>query len=193
MTEVILFPENVQVGKFYTVPHVQNVWGEYWPINSYLHEDAKIIKFPYKHWHIDWRFVHNTLYFEECISIWEPPSFVEVKKVLNLLDGELNDEIPFDKRYTTFNPEVHYKKVKCKRNYGAAMFSTDNRKKLKGWPKDLARHFCKSKLKEVDGQLICPHKGIVIDRNCKDMDGNYVCPGHLLKFNPETLSVIQHT
>lgn len=191
MHEEIIFPVNVQVGKFYSVPHIKNAAGEFIPINSHLHEDKKIINFPLKHWHVDWRFLSNEIYEYEtsnCIN-----SFIEGKTILCLHhESEIGVWLP---RWVTSSIQVVYLKRKCKRSYSAGNFFQENPGRVRNtnWVGELAKTFCHSKLKKVGGKLICPHKGIVIDESCKDLDGNYVCPGHLLKFNPETLQVVQHT
>ena len=193
MTEKIIFPENPIVGKYYQVPHVQNNLGEMIPINSYLHTDLKYIKFELPHWHIDWRFVSKELYrffFDDFQLKRTNHSYEQLRTVICLINEEMNDKYYWDKRKTTFDKQVHYKKVKYKRLYAISSFEKDNPEQMKQWPKNLREAFCKSKLKKVGNHLICPHKGMLIDRNCKDENGNYVCPGHLLKFDPFTLKAI---
>jgi hypothetical protein len=204
MKEAIRFPENVEVGKFYDVPHV---WmdagrtytteskGGFIPINTHLHSDEKLIGFKYKHWHIDWRFVDGRLWkqkIEGGRNGWSAFATSEGKQeVANVIIYDASGATGHQN--TVFFDDVVYRRVKCKRHYRAGSFHDLDIHKhpVDGWVLKMPKVFCNSKLKEVDGKLICPHKGAHIDRNCKDSEGNYVCPAHLLKFDPITLKVVQ--
>lgn len=197
--EEIRFPKNPEVGKYYMVPCIRvtaALWDgdEYCPVNTHLHEDSKIIKFKYKHWHIDWRFVSRPMHKRKV-----------VETDFNRKDGMIKseaaqiivlDEIDFNLNSTT-DHNIYYKRLKCKRQYlaggfhGTPYYQNITNTNKENWIDCLAETFSGSKLKEINGQLICPHKGAVIDRNCKDADGNFVCPAHLLRFNPETLEAIK--
>jgi hypothetical protein len=202
MMERIIFPENVEVGKFYLVPHV---WigpnkaysgknGRYVPINTHLHDDKKVINFTYTHWHIDWRFVDDSMWkakIENAESVYRcSKGKREVANIIIFCDkGTLDIHTN-----STEDATIYYRRVKCKREYRAHEFYKNDiyRSKPDQWVNQLPKAFCNSKLKEDSGNLICPHKGAHIDRNCKDEDGNYVCPAHLLRFDPITLKVVQN-
>ena len=184
--KAIKFPVNPVVGKYYVVPCVKNMCGEFIPINSYLHEDKKIIGFPESHWHIDWRFIPEGPYRDITTHEHRPPSKRQAESVITVY----NSMQPA--RYSSETVEIHYKRMLCKREYGVSLFFAHHPQYLTmGWPVRLQKKFSCSSLKEIEGQLICPHKGIAIDKNCKDAEGNYVCPGHLLRFDPGTLKAVQ--
>lgn len=204
MKHTIKFPENVEVGKFYTVPHIWMEPGKAYttekkgcfiPVNTHLHEDEKVIGFKPKHWHIDWRFVSQRLWkakIEGGRNSWTLNAYSEGKQeVANILVYDPPNEYQYSNSVT--HTEIVYRRVKCKRLYRAGIFHDfDIHKQPKNcWSFRLPKKFCNAKLKEVDGKLICPHKGAHIDKNCKDAEGNYVCPAHLLKFDPITLKVVQ--
>lgn len=189
--KVIRFPENVMVGKFYTVPCVKNAKGEFIPISSYLHEDKKVINVPHKHWHIDWRFVSKEVWAEEIGSFDKDyRGKREAGIALFLISKQNHGE--WNPHTTTFYKKVHYVLRKCIRKYRAAKFYDIKRPEYYLWPQKLSEVFCGSKLKQKGDTLICPHKGVLIDKNCKDKEGNYVCPGHLLRFNPSTLTCLKN-
>jgi len=195
MPEQIIFPVDVEVGKYYKVPCVKAKaiypfmdWN-YIPINSHLHEDVKVIGFKHRHWHIDWRFANREL-FNDRVKGARDESSKEVASVISLMETHELDE----NFMVTDSEEIFYRRLKCKRRYQAGDFFSGSfyqmQKSKNSWPIQLSKKFCSAKLKEINGQFICPHKGVVIDKNCKDHDGNYVCPGHLLRFNPKTLQVV---
>jgi hypothetical protein len=187
--EVIKFPKNVIRNKYYQVPCVRipgpsrHCKKDYFvPINSYLHEDSKIINFYWKHWHIDWRFMPNRLTTKIVDASSFEPAYMR----------KIGTIVVFDKDRTTWlstdDSNIYYKKIKCIQEYNANDFFDKSglTKTNTQWITNISKCFKSAKLKQVDGELICPHKGIVIDKSCKDEHGNYVCPGHLLRFNSET-------
>lgn len=188
--EVIIFPINVELGKFYKVPCILNLAGGLVPINSYLHNDKKIIGVDFRHWHIDWRFVNAKFYQQELVGRNEtwPISAREVGFPLVYYTIPPHDVYL---KWASNTTKIHYRTLKCKRNYSAGKFFTDRFDPINDFTKRMESHFRGSKLKQVDGVLICPHKGVHIDTNCKDENGNYVCPGHLLRFNPKTLKCVK--
>lgn len=194
-SEVIYFPENPEIGNFYKVPCVKNLKGEYVPINSYLHEDKKIIGVDFKHWHIDWRFVSVSFWKSEVEwymnNTTKNRSFREggIPMVLAKPNGEINFD--YNDNTTTFSTQIFYKKRKYKRDYGVRNFFQENKSLPSSWMIKMSELFCGSKLKKDGNKLICPHKGVVIDKNCKDKNGNYICPGHMLRFNPDTLECVR--
>ena len=54
----------MELGKFYSVPHVRARWGhnapKWWPVMGPAHSDSEIIKFEPVHWHVDFRFLNKT-------------------------------------------------------------------------------------------------------------------------------------
>lgn len=205
MSEQIIFPQNVELGKYYLVSCVLAPRGtfyaaptkdEFIPINSHLHEDKKVIGVDFKHWHIDWRFVSKRMWDAKIKggeNNWNQTQAssegkLEVKLVVVLSGTQKGISVSRNVSDET----IYYKKRKCIRPYSAPLFyEHDIHRMPKGWPQELSKVFCNSKLKKVGDSLICPHKGTHIDKNCKDTNGNYVCPSHLLRFDPITLKVVQ--
>lgn len=193
--EKIKFPKNVEVGKSSLVPHVIARMGflrkeMYVPISSYLHNDKKHIKFPYDHYHIDWRFATKSVISSSIYS--RLPHTKQAAEVI-IFDQEYTN----DSSHCAVSDKIFYRRVKCRRLYLAAEFfdspSFDVLKKHQDhFVFTLPETFCNAKLKVDNGRLICPHKGVEIPKDCTDSHGNYVCPGHLLRFNPTTLQVISN-
>lgn len=196
--EQILFPVNVEVGKYYTVPCVKVISGIYLAISSYLHNDKKIIGIGFDHWHIDWRFVSENVWQSECVNS-KYSSYGSIVREVGIPvvyndDPEQNTLQGYNHPITsTYDKTVYYKRLLCKREYSAGQFFELKSLPDNNWVPKMQKHFCGSKLKREGDKLICPHKGILIDKKCKDKEGNYVCPGHLLRFNPETLECIKTT
>lgn len=206
--ERIIFPENVEVGNFYDVPHV---WmdrgmeytgpkkGMFIPINTHLHDDKKVLKFKWKHWHIDWRFVSEVFWKLKIAHETDFDGKKSSKGKLEVANIVILREDDPEKWHTNgiSDPTIYYRRVKCKRQYFANTFyerdiHLHTKYKHNNWLIELPKLFCNSKLKQVGSALICPHKGAHIDKNCKDTDGNYVCPAHLLRFDPVTLKCISN-
>lgn len=187
----IKFPADVQIGNYYQVPCIalpdsHNLHSKdcpYVPVSTHLHEDTKVIGFPHLHWHIDWRFAGRNL-TGTLPKYFIPDAFTAREQTGVVFHLKMGDfDLPTD---------IHYRKLKCKRKSLAGLL-IDNRHKMfvkDDWVWKLPKAFCKSKLKEMNGQLVCPHKGAIIDKNCTDKEGNYVCPAHLLRFNPQTHQVV---
>lgn len=190
--EVIRFPNNVEIGKFYIVPCVKNMNGHYIPINSYLHDDKKLIGATFKHWHIDWRFVSDSFWQSEVGWYNERTARAKSSREGGIPIALMDKSKATHESTTAISENIFYKKRKCKRPYSVYSFFEDHKTFPAKWVETLSNHFCGSKLKQDGDKLICPHKGILIDKNCKDADGNYVCPGHLLRFNPKTLMCIKN-
>jgi hypothetical protein len=158
-----------------------------------MHEDEKVIGFKIKHWHIDWRFIETSFWRSEVFngSRW---SSIGKRETARIVCYNKSSEYVIEQGlYSNFTDDdkIYYRKLKCKRGYSCGeYFDYDFERDLRTWTHKLPKVFCKSKLKEKNGQLVCPHKGIIIDKNTKDKDGNYVCPGHLLRFNPDSLLVV---
>ena len=204
--EEIKFPKNVEVGKFYIVPcvwqqkgmrYASQKMGRYIPVNSHLHEDKKVIGADFLHWHIDWRFVETRLWKQRIEGGYEngfyDPAYKATEGKLEVANVIIYHKDAY-RHYSngTDDKMIYYRRLKCKRPYMVKTFFENDifRQPAKSWVFSLSEKFCNSQLKKDGDRLICPHKGIAIDKNCKDKDGNYICPGHLLRFNPDTLQVI---
>ena len=190
MVDKIIFPKDVVVGKFYSVPHVLAY--EFYghtnipiPINTPLHEDKDYINFNVLHFHIDWRFLNTKIYTDCCIDMHEPSYEIksQVKDVLIIESAALGK---------LADTKVFYKNVKCKRSYNNNIFHIEFPIMYHcNWPTKLQIVFCGDHLRiNENGQYVCPHKGAIVDLNHKDENGHAVCPAHLLRFNTQTLKAI---
>lgn len=194
--EKIKFPKDVVVGKRYLVPCVRiggysdfGLRTSYVPINSYLHDDIKVIGFKNKHWHIDWRFVSERMMADIKFGHGLIGLPIPVQRTGLVVLYDKNKQFS----NSTNDLTIYYRQRVCLREYNNNECFLKNKiaDNVPGkWVENLSAHFKCSKLKESDGQLICPHKGVVIDKTLIDDKGNYVCPGHLLRFNPKTLEVV---
>ena len=156
-----------QVGKWYKVPVVRAKVGRDqrdWPVIGPKHEDAAIIKFPFYHYHIDWRFV--------CERDWwgrqDSRCFATV-----LHESGANPDHPVN---PILGPPV-LKRMKCKRQFPDYPLSFPA-----GWLQALAAAYMGCKLKPG---LICPHRLLPLD-SLPDDNGVVTCPGHGLKWNIHT-------
>lgn len=152
------------IGKMYSVPCVENPpWknaGRWLPILGPLHEDAEIVKFEYRHYHIDWRFVSKSFF---TTSTWGLPPRSPLGRVLS------PDLIP------GFAYQIINRRMKCKRTMPEFPVTAP-------WLSELEQEFESARL---GPNLICPHRGMPIN-GCPIKDGNVVCPGHGLRWNIET-------
>lgn len=188
MSEKILFPIDVVVGKYYLVPHIftmefGGVRHIYLPVSTPMHDDIEIIKFTAKHWHIDWRFVSNRIYKRIIDSDREV--FEQVKNVI------VEKETDYYTTHQAIDNTVKYLTRKCVRKPLANVFHNVEKIKYYSWPYNLQKAYCGEHLRKNEfGQYVCPHKGAIIDLKYVDENGHAVCPAHLLKFNTETLLAI---
>lgn len=190
MREKIVFPKDVEISKFYQVPHVMcydfydGIKNVLLPINTVLHEDKDYINFEPLHYHIDWRFVPIRLYNRICKDIDLADYFIrsEASKIIQLFGNNLE---------ANTDGKVYYKTIKCKRGYSNNQFHFRFPNAYNGWPAKLQSAFCGEQLRLNErGQYVCPHKGAIIDLKHVDEKGYAVCPAHLLRFNTETLKAI---
>lgn len=186
----IIFPSDVQLGKYYKVPHVfcNDFYGVkgFIPINTPLHEDKDYINFEHLHFHCDWRFLNSRYYKSICRDINFPNYELrsEVSKVIltTLRDGKINTK-----------GSIVYKAVRAKRKYANNTYFQilETPIRIEGWRKKIQDAFCGDHLRQNElGQYVCPHKGAIIDLTHVDENGNAVCPAHLLRFDVKTKKAI---
>jgi hypothetical protein len=157
--------ESLIVGQFYSVNSVIRLIDDaIIPVHGPLHEDAEIIKYPYDHWHIDWRFINKRLYqdyFDRGGRFLMPWAW------------------PINANQTT--GVVQRRRMQCKRQ-----FEQYAPVKLVPWLKRLEEKYSNARMKN----FICPHKGLPC--NATPVDGNTViCRGHGLAFDVETGELIR--
>jgi hypothetical protein len=156
------------VGHFYMVPAVRvNEWWGFkgWlPVVGPKHSDAEIVKFPWPHFHVDWRFAprrvfdHMSGYQGASYALGFPIQCPDSYGTQIIVEGPIQ------------------KRMKMKREQLPFPHSTRAK-----WPPELKQHFACAKL--VNG--LCPHRGIPVEAMHRDGDV-LTCPGHGLRWNAIT-------
>ena len=176
-----------EVGKFYRVPCVkasgnkyQHIFRSQWvPIMGPEHQDAEIIGFPYRHWHVDWRFAGQRMF---TAAKKEHPGRNHESDVYNYV---LMRFASFDRSEDLRNPfvetgEVVVRRMQCKRAFPAYPHERAR------WLPRLEEHCAGLKMRG----MVCPHRGVPLE-GCPT-DGDVVqCPGHGLRWNVKTGELVQ--
>src|SRR5579885_3214864 len=135
------------VGQMYLVPGVIATWygrTAWWPIVGPYHEDARLIGFPYWHYHIDGRFLDaaGARFVASRDGDSMPGRSVAALPICDL-DG--------------YEPPT-YRRRKCRSQFtGLAVATVQAR--YRGFPK-LIEAFATSRLKRGPYGWVCPHKGV---------------------------------
>lgn len=163
-----------QIGRYYNVPCLLSKGGlRGWvPINGPLHEDNEDIGFEPQHWHIDWRFV-------TARQLQRATANHHTEERLRRIHGRV---LCLD---SVRNPEPEIRRLMMKREMPPYMVVSRI-----PWIGALERKFALAKLSLC---LICPHRGISLAEIKPDAEGNVVCPGHGLKWNVATRSLVRQT
>lgn len=163
-----------EIGQFYKVPCVHGQWENViadWPVMGRLHEDGEIIAFPWKHYHIDWRFVAARIIgadyggsfpfglsrsmhvYARPLLTWPrlnsnglPPPVMRRRKF------QREHTLPFDARRITWLPKLEAAHAGCKLAAG----------------------------------MVCPHRGYDLTHEPVDANGHVICPMHGLRWNAVT-------
>ncbi len=166
-----------EIGHYYSVPCVKTTKeqylgrGEWVPVIGPLHEDAEIIRFPYPHWHIDWRFVtqkqvdrvpNESPWSDDRMWFGRPLHLRTSDKQRTLVESGSSPVL---------------RKMKCQR----AMPSYPHDAAMSAWLPQLEAVYAQCTLKN----MICPHRGLPLDG--VEQHGDIVtCPGHGLRWNIQT-------
>lgn len=154
-------------GKFYQVPCVKvTEWHRFkgWlPILGPFHEDAEFVKFPWMHYHLDWRFVPQRVF--DDMSAYRGPAYVHASVI----------QCPNRMGDITISAGPELKRMKYKRPTPA-------------YPSSAATWLPQLTDKYVDAKIVrglCPHRGIPVEAMVRDGD-ILTCPGHGLRFSAST-------
>lgn len=172
-----------EVGKFYRVPCIKGAGSKYdgifsdeWiPVVGPEHSDAEIIGFPYRHWHVDWRFASGRVFERAKRQHFTRNGDSDVfnyvlQRYASLGSGREDLDNPF-----VATGEVVQRRVKCRRELPAYPHQRA------AWMPKLEEKFATACMKH----MVCPHRGIPLD-GCP-RDGDVVtCPGHGLRWNVKT-------
>lgn len=195
MSEKILFPKDVEIGKFYLVPHVfayswyDDLKNIFIPINSPKHSDKEYINVSSLHYHVDWRFLDTRIYNRVCRDPWYENEKIRNEAAYAVFEEKLYTGL--SQSFKQIEDKIEYKKVKCKRPYSVWLMKSELPAMYNSWPIKMQKGYCGQSLRiNEHGQYVCPHKGTIIDTKHVDEEGNIVCPAHQLRFNSKTLIAI---
>lgn len=161
------------VGKYYQVPTVRGYVYEIlhdWPVIGPMHSDAEFIKFPWQHYHIDWRFLESRL-----MRQFVAPHKVHPAAIVLLTYKRQNEN---------GLPDPVMKRLKCKREIEYPLEMP-----ARHWLKALEDHYQDSRIKTP----VCPHRGLPLDKLPCKHDGTVTCPGHGLTWNMKTGELVRYT
>lgn len=159
------------VGNYYQVPTVYGMLFDtmnHWPVMLPMHEDAEIIGFPYKHYHIDWRFVPTAFFKRQYVG----GSWRSVFGIV-LHSSPQKNEDGF--------PEPVMRRLKCKREFDAYPHH------LAKWKQELESKYQDCILKTP----VCPHQGVRLDNLPCNKEGHVTCPAHGLVWNINTGELVK--
>lgn len=160
------------IDQFYRVPAVRvNNWCGFsgWlPVIGPKHSDAEVVKFPWPHWHIDWRFAPAKAWaYASAVRI---PGYVYGRPI----------QCPNNRNEIVVLEGPADRLMKCKRplppyiEAGKISWKED-------WVTELRKMFCGTKI--TNG--LCPHRGIPASAMIREGDV-LTCPGHGLRFSATT-------
>lgn len=159
------------IGKYYSVPavRVKDWYGFHgWvPVIGPKHSDAEVIKFPWPHWHVDWRFAPQRTY--EYLSYVRSPGYLYGRPI----------QCPNNHGETVVVEGLTDRRMKCKRELPPFVVPPANWKN--DWITELRKMFCGTRI--TNG--LCPHRGIPASAMIREGDV-LTCPGHGLQFNATT-------
>lgn len=164
--------ESPVIGQFYRVPAIEvRGWfrfSGFVPVIGPEHDDAEIIKFPYLHYHVDWRFISKERfeYFQRFAG-WP-----------NSVYGSVVERAT--RRGIQILSDPVLKLMKCKRALPPYPHVRAP------WLGELSAKFACAKL--INGH--CPHRGIHVSQMIRDGD-ILTCPGHGLRWNAVTGEAIK--
>ena len=178
-TDNLMVPE---VGKFYKVPTIRLLRLSETivvPVHGSKHEDKQFIKFPYQHWHADPRFMSDRV-----LHTYEGPFGALPERYamgLPVAYPRAWDKTHRPWMAQPLDDEPIYRLRKCQRTMPLFPDGAP-------WLKKLSKHWADYRL-DLDNP-VCPHRGFTLCDAPRDADGYAVCPGHGLRWNLETGTVV---
>lgn len=174
----------VEIGKRYWVPTVVSTLNpkhlRVVPVVGPLHEDAEFISFPDRHWHPDRRFVSEAWLKDNERNHW---AVVLTPYPTNRNLGPFGGVPSKDNEPLVTLGERRL--LKCKRLIDSFGHLRDREVAIP-WTAKLERAYRNERLRK----MICPHRGISCVGVIAESDGGVVCPGHGLKWNRESGSLM---
>lgn len=174
--------DEVIVGKKYSVPVVvlknRPKHLSVLPVIGPLHEDREFINFPARHWHPDRRFISQA-WFVDLIRGGSSHWAVALTPYPSTHSLTFSHFTPDEPLVTDGGRKI----MTCRRLVGSFV-KRDGKPPL--WLPKLEAAYKGERLRG----MICPHRGISCVGVKPEADGGIVCPGHGLKWNPETGEMI---
>ena len=184
----------MEPGKLYQVPHVRALWVDdgtgqprWWPVIGPAHDDAEIIGFEPKHWHVDFRFLDGPDRERTRFATLIPEVFVTpISRVIPDLPGEIDcphhdhtqnwvdvDDLPHE----GIPQESYFRVLESRYRAEYPVYPP-----MIPWLGDLEAAYRDHRLKPG---LICPHRGAGLS-GIEPVDGIITCPLHGLDWCAET-------
>lgn len=167
------------VGRFYMVPFIHAYWhGELddWPVMGPMHTDNKHFNFPWRHYHVDPRFltsrqVRRTRVDQMTMHGRWKHCFAAP---LGFSDGT---QFPYRNNEQAPKGRPAEKRMRCARPMPETIFN--DQAPVKAMQADLGHPA--QPIRRADGRLLCPHRKVDLSSFPRDADGIVVCPLHGLR------------
>lgn len=190
--------ESVDIGKTYAVncvpvianprPWMKNLWSDnkatFIPVMGPRHEDKEFLKFPRRHYHVDWRFAPARVY---QAALAEATERIREGTLQMARDGRLRPVASKPEQWilafavikgecTNGDPPKRFA-LQCRRS--SAVFPAEAE-----WMAGLEAAYVNSRARNN----VCPHRGISLAGAPEDsaIPGSAVCMGHGLCFDKQT-------
>lgn len=171
------------VGRYYLVQTVRGVWHcqtRDWPVIGPEHEDMQFFRFPYRHYHVDGRFL---TYAEKRTAIssryWGDDSINDREQLARVCIGsplQTNNLIN-----TSGLPKPILKRKRCGLSVLPLPYSVSG---AETW-QTMAKHYAGRQCAHGKRGWVCPHQNVALG-SVLSVDGVITCPLHGLKIDAET-------
>lgn len=168
------------IGKFYLVPTVfYNYMGidAAWPVIGPKHNDDKFLNFPYLHYHVDARFITETLWRRLDRSGYDATDVVTRRPLCSLACPRVYKNGIAQR---ASHPPRLWAVKRCARHWEPYP-QGDQPSVMR-----LHHHFAGQQADYKDGQWLCPHRQVGLGSLVPDDDGFVTCPLHGLRINCAT-------
>lgn len=191
-----------QVGRFYEVPCVRARYlrrTAWWPVMGPRHDDREHIRFPYVHWHVDWRFVPQAV--ADC---WGESSVFDLPICAYMVIDPATGET-FGSAYPLYGAALANgsaqrgaeAQIVARLDQGMEGWHERRRKRCRRadfpeypsnarWMERLETAYRGESARTPGGKLVCPHRGMALDSVPADDYGCVTCPLHGLRWDART-------
>ncbi len=171
------------VGRFYMVPVVRYRFRRVvreWPVIGPRHDDGDVLRFPYRHYHFDGRFLLKTEI--ATIAVGRDMSLALGGTVL-VEPSEIETSLWEQQLYGRLPRKPKLRRRKCQRS--SYEYSEEGRVRI---AKRVGRDAITEDFGPIaepirldDGRLLCPHRKADLSQFPPDSDGIVTCPLHGLR------------